>query len=188
MLNKLSDFFGRIAGLKTFLAGLALDLLFNILVMPWGAETFNDLSGHKVEVLDLKFSYSPETARAIIGAYSEAARSFAIKFGLIADTIYPLAYTFFFTITLSWILKSLSAYNIKVKHLHLFPLLILLLDYCENIGIASLMASYPNFSDLQVYITSFLTSLKWGMVGILIAIILSGLVALAGKRLLNRSN
>lgn len=188
MINRLSTFFWRAAGVKTFLAGLLLEILFGTVIMPWGAANFNKLSNRRVEVLDLKFSYNPQMARNIIGAYSPAARGFAIKFGLIADTLYPLAYTFFFTITLAWILKSLSRYGIRIKHLHLFPLLILILDYCENIGIASLMSNYPDFSDFQVYVASFFSSLKWAMVGVLAAISISGLVALTGKAFLNRNN
>jgi hypothetical protein len=188
MLNKLSDFVWRIAGWKTFLAGLILDGLFMGLIMPRGAGTFSSLSGKEVAVLDLKFSYSPEMARTIIAAYSDSARSFAIKFGLIADTVYPLAYTFFFTMALTWLLKTLSQYGLKVKYLHLFPLVILPIDYLENIAIANLMSSYPTFTDTAVFVASLFTSLKWSAVGIMAAIILSGLVALAGKRLSNQGN
>ncbi len=187
MLNRIADFFWRIAGWKTFLAGLLLDMFFNLVILPWGSATFNKLSDKQVQVMDLKFSYSPEIARTIIGDYSPAARNFAIKFGLIADTLYPMAYTFFFIITAAWILKALAGYNIRIKYLHLFPGLILAADYLENLNIANLMALYPNFSDTQVYISSFFTSLKWSLVGILMAIILSALVALAGVRFLKRN-
>ena len=184
MLNKLSDFFWNIADWKTFLLGFILYMIFGGYIMPQGVRMFQEVSGKSdVQVMDLQFCYSPEKARSIIGDYGHEGRTLAVKFGLIADTVYPMAYTFYFIIILTWILKGLSAYGVRYKHVHLFPLLILLIDYCENINLANLFRTYPNFSDMQVYIASFFTSLKWSLVGVLAVLILCALIWLLQKKL-----
>lgn len=152
--------------------------------MPQGVKMFQEISGKPdIQVLDLQFCYSPEKARSIISDYGEEGRGLAIKFGLIADTVYPMTYTFYFIIILTWILKGLSVYGIRYKNLHLFPLLILLVDYLENINLANLFRTYPSFSDVQVHIASFFTSLKWSLVGVLAVLILCALIWLLQKKL-----
>lgn len=164
MIRKVSAYFLRIANWKTFVAALLLYILFAGFIMKRGAQAFEDISGKKVEILDLQFHYTPEQARSIIADYGDAGRSFAIKFGLIADALYPLAYTFFFLMITSLIFKGLINKGTRTGNLHLFPLFILVVDYCENVGIANLMNSYPNFTDTEVHIASFFTSLKWCLV------------------------
>ena len=182
MIEKISDFFWRIANWKTFLLGLIVYLIFGGYVMPHGAKTFNDLSGKKVEVMDLQFFYTPEKAREIISQYSDAARNFAIQFGLMADTVYPVAYTFLFLIITTLIFKGLAKYNITYKYLHLFPLIILPVDYFENICVATLFKTYPNFSNGLAYLATFFTTLKWSLVILLLLIVIAGLITLAVKQ------
>jgi hypothetical protein len=183
MLQRLSDYLLSIANRKTFAAALVVYLVFGAYVMPQGAKKFEEISGKKVEILDLQLSYSPDKAKAILADYNDAGRAFAIKFGLIADTVYPLAYTFLFLIITAMIFKGLANYNVRTGYLHLFPLLILPVDYLENISLVNLMTSYPNLSDASIHIASAFTSLKWGLVGILAFITLGGLALLAVKRL-----
>jgi len=182
MLNKFSSFFWRIAGWKTFLPALGIYFVFGGYIMPRGAMQFEALSGKKVEILDLRFFYSPDKARSIISEYTDASRSFAIQFGLMADTVYPVAYTFLFLIITSWIFKALSAYGIGYRHLHLFPLIILPVDYFENISIATMMKTYPAITDANAYVATFFTSLKWTLVIVLTLITISALLMLIVKR------
>jgi hypothetical protein len=183
MIQKISTFFLSIANWKTFAGALIVYLVFGAYVMPHGAKKIEELSGKKIEILDLQFSYSPGKAKAILADYNDASRSFAIKFGLIADTIYPLAYTFFFLVITSMIFKGLLNRGVKTGYLHLFPLLILPLDYLENVCIVNLMKNFPAISDMQVHMASFFTSVKWIFVAALAAIIIYGLARLSIKSL-----
>ena len=72
MLNKIAEFFWRIAGLKTFLTALLIYIAFAGGVMRTGLQQIQQISGKPVQVLDLQFSYTPEKARAIIGEYNVA--------------------------------------------------------------------------------------------------------------------
>lgn len=182
MIKRLSDFFLNIAGLRTFLAALAIYLVFGAYVMPTGAKTFQEKAGQKVEILDLQFNYNPAQARQIIDKYGQEGRSYAIQFGLVADTFYPMAYTFLFLIITSLIFKNLKNKGLNTGSLHLFPLVIVPVDYLENLSIANLMLKYPQVSDNEILIASFFTSFKWCLVAGLILIILGALVLMLTKK------
>jgi len=171
MLQKIAGFFWTIAGIKTFVAALAIYLVFGAYIMPHGAMMIQQLSGKKVEMLDLQFSYTPEKARAIIKEYGVAARWKAAEFELWADTLYPMAYTFLFLIIMGWVFKSLSAYGVRVKYIHLLPFLVMFADYSENACIIAMLKNYPGFSDNLAIASSFFTSLKWSLLAVITFII-----------------
>lgn len=183
MLEKTANFFWRIAGWKTFAAGVLIYFVFGGYVMPNGAKHFNELSGKEVQVMDLQFSYTPEKARSIISDYKVEARNYAIKFGLIADTIYPLAYTFLFIIIMAWIFKSLAVYGFSFRFIHLFPLSILLADYAENLNLVRLFRNFPDITNAQIQMASAFTTLKWSLLVVQVLIILGGLGILLYKKM-----
>jgi hypothetical protein len=182
MLEKTANFFWRIAGWKTFVAGVLIYLVFGGYVMPNGAKHFSELSGKEVQVMDLQFSYTPEKARSIIGDYSEDAKNYAINFGLIADTIYPIAYTFLFIIIMAWIFKSLAVYGFNFRFIHLFPLSILLADYAENLNLVRLFRNFPDITDAQIQMASAFTTLKWSLLILQVVIVFAGIGLLVYKR------
>jgi hypothetical protein len=171
MLQKIAGFFWRIAGLKTFIAALIIYMVFGAYIMPKGAQMIQQISGKKVEMLDLQFTYTPERARAIIGDYGVSARWEAASFELWADTLYPLTYTFLFLIIMGWVFKSLSVYGVRVKYIHLLPFLVLFADYSENACIIRMLKTYPDFSDNLAVASSFFTSLKWSLLAVITFII-----------------
>ena len=163
MLNKIAEFFWRIAGLKTFLTALLIYIAFAGGVMRTGLQQIQQISGKPVQVLDLQFSYTPEKARAIIGEYNEASRNFAAMFELVGDSIYPIVYTFLFLMIMGWLFKSLSVYGVRVRYIHLLPFLVMLADYGENTCIITMLKTFPNFSDNVAWLSSLFTSLKWSL-------------------------
>ncbi len=175
MLQKIAGFFWRIAGFKAFIGALIIYLVFAAYVMPKGPQMIQQISGKKVEILDLQFTYTPERARAILGEYGVLARWEAASFELWADTLYPLAYTFLFLIIMGWLFKSLSVYGVRIRYIHLLPFLVLIADYCENACIITMLKSYPDFSDNLALASSFFTSLKWSLLALITFIIGAGI-------------
>lgn len=186
MIEKTLNFFWQLAGWKAFTGALVLYIFFGAVVMPLGAKKFSEVSGKKVEILDLQFFYSPEKARNIISEYGDAGRQYAIQFGLIADTLYPISYTLLFIILTAWIYKSINSGN--SVYLLCLSLLIMLIDYCENLNIASLMYKYPAVSDLQIYVSSMFTSAKWTLVLGQVLLIVVGLVWLGYLKLIKKAH
>jgi len=166
MLEKISAFFWRIVGWKTFIPALLIYIVFGAYIMPQGAQKIQELSGKKVEILDLQFSYTPEKAKAIIANYSNISRDFAAKFEMIADTFYPVSYTFLFLVIIGWVFKSLAVYGFRIRYIHLLPFLVMAVDYGENACIITMLKSFPDFSDSLAVISSLFTSLKWCLLAV----------------------
>ena len=163
MLEKIADFFWRTAGWKTFIAALLIYIVFGVVVMPKGMQMIQQISGKTVEILDLQFSYTPEKAKAIISQYGDNGRAFASKFEIIADTLYPVSYTFLFLVIMGWVFKLLAPYGFRIRYIHLLPFVVMLADYSENACIISMLKAYPDISDRLATISSLFTSLKWSL-------------------------
>lgn len=162
-MRKVTDFLIQLASRKMFALSVAVYLVFGAGVMPWGASTFSNLSGQKVEVVDLQITgYSFEKASEILQAYSPEARIFAAKFGLVADSFYPLAYTWLYLITFAWILKASRTDSSTLRFAFVFPLLTMVVDFIENYHIGQLMYSFPDITEQSVAASSLFTQLKWG--------------------------
>jgi hypothetical protein len=177
MITRIAHYISSIADWKILTAAIILYIFFGTYVMPNGANKFKELSGGKeVKILDLQFSYSPDSARAYLADYSPEARDYAIKFGLGADSFYPIAYTFLLVIIVALIYKTPDPKGTFLQSIHLFPLGILIIDYMENICIASLHFGYPDIADWQIRLASSFTSLKWSLAIMIIPIIIFGFI------------
>ena len=175
MITQISRYISSIADWKILTVAILLYIFFGAFVMPNGAKKFKELSGGKdVKILDLQFSYSPDSARVYLADYTPEARDYAIKFGLGADSFYPIAYTFLLVIIVALIYKSPDPKGTIWRNVHLFPLVILVVDYLENIGIASLHFYYPSIADWQIRLASSLTTLKWSLAILIIPLVVFG--------------
>lgn len=186
MLQTIPALFWRISTWKTFVVALFAYILWGGLVMTIGMQHIQDLCGQKVEILDLQFHSSPENTRAILNSYTAEAKQFGMIFGLVFDTIYPLVYGFLFIVTGCLVFNSKREKYPWLFYLPLFPLAIILADYCENVNIAMLLYSYPSVSDFRIEVTSTFSSLKWTLVAIEAFVLIAGLLGNAfpflGKR------
>jgi hypothetical protein len=176
MLQTISAFFWRISTWKTFVVALLAYVLWGGLVMTKGMQHIQDLCGQKVEILDLQFHSSPENTRAILGSYTAEAKQFGMVFGLVFDTIYPLVYGFLFIVTGCLVFRKRKEQHPWLFYLPLLPLLIIFVDYAENINIASLLYTFPSVSDIRINITSAFSSLKWILVAVEALLLLGGLI------------
>lgn len=179
MLQTISAFFWRISTWKTFVIALLAYALWGGLVMTKGMQHIQDLCGQKVEILDLQFHSSPENTRAILGSYTAEAKQFVMVFGLVFDTIYPLVYGFLFIVTGCLVFRKRKEQFPWLFYLPLLPLLIIFVDYAENINIASLLYTFPSVSDIRINITSAFSSLKWILVVVEALLLFGGLIWLA---------
>lgn len=156
---------------------LVLYLVFNAAVMGWGAKQINAFSGKEVQVLDLCLTgYSPAAVNTYLSDYSPEARNFAATFNAIADTAYPLVYTFMLTVVLAWVYKSRIRLNKAFGYLLLLPLLMMVFDFVENFHIISMLNLYPNIPERVVNAGSFFTQMKWGLFAVIILLIPAGFI------------
>ena len=187
-LQSIIDLLYSVTGWRIFAVAVIAYLVFGAYIMPHGLMRIQELSGKKVEVMDLQYTYTPERAREIISAYTDESRAYAAQFNLIADSAYPVVYTFLFLIMMAGLFRAISAYGWHAGYLHLLPLPVMLADYCENSCIIRMMHSYPNFSDGLVRLSSACTTIKWSLLGLEVLLIIGALGILAYHRMKKSEN
>jgi hypothetical protein len=176
MFQQYVNFLVKTATGKLAIVLLILYIIFSTAVMGGGGKKINDLSGKKVQVLDLCITgYSPAEVNAFLTEYSPEARAFAANFNAIADTAYPIVYTIMLSVVLAWVYKSRILLNKTIGYLLLFPLLMMVLDYLENYHIIAMLRRYPAIPEEIIKAGSLLTIAKWGMLGIIFIFIILGL-------------
>ena len=195
MKTKLLTTFEKWASWKSILALFALQMLFNLVIMPSASSS----DTHDLPVLDLQFFYTPQRAYEIISAYTPELRQAAAMTRLTLDIIYPLVYGLMICLMLivtfrrafpvstqsmddsarSMLLQrsslpddeiATSGYRLPRKdildNIIFIPWGGVLFDYLENFGLATMYLSYPTELYLLAWTTTIFTSLKWTLIGV----------------------
>ncbi|MBI5295512.1 MAG: hypothetical protein HY869_08545 [Chloroflexi bacterium] len=181
MLAKLSKALHRNAkGWLVFILFL-LDMFFNILVMPM-AQALMKFDGGGPGPLDLRFFTPPARMFEIIGQYGEYNRIFYRNFELTGDILYPIVYTLFFSLLISWLFQRGFAPASNMQKWNVLPFGIFVFDLLENLGIVTLLSVYPSTPVIVAVLTTLITMVKWVFAGGSILLILMGLVMAAKNR------
>jgi hypothetical protein len=182
MLNTLSRKFHSWATGWRVLLLLVADALMMGYVMPAAGAIMAFAANASVLPLDLMFFYRPDQAFAMIEKYGPAARDIYLKIEITADIIYPIIYTLFYGLLLSWLFQRgfkpdspMQKYNAVIVGAWFFDLL-------ENIGIVSMLSTYPSQIDALAWLTMIFGSLKWAFFLATVALTLYGL----GRATINR--
>jgi hypothetical protein len=179
MLNKISEKFHSWAHGRWVLIMLAADLLMMGYIMPLAAGLMAFAANNSVLPLDLMFFYTPDEAFAMIDKYAEAGRSIYLKIELSADIIYPIIYTLFYGLLLSWIFQRAFKSSSAVQKLNVMPVGAWFFDMLENAGIVSMLAMYRSKPAIMAWLTMIFGSLKWGFAILSIGLALVGLIRAA---------
>ena len=148
---------------------LGILLIFNFILFP----TLLGNMGN-IKPLDLKFAYTPNTAYKLIDNYSDSFRYRYILNELSLDLIYPIIYS----TLLSWLIIFLF----KSQKLAIYPYIIMLVDYLENIGVVILLYKYPQKFIAIAWITSFFSTLKWLLIVVVVLAIICGSLKIPQNR------
>jgi len=175
MLTKLSDSLRKYANGWLVLLFMAGDVFFNAVVMPaQGAKIAAGSGG--TGPIDLLLFYTPEKVFDMIASYSEAVRSSYRTFEMTGDILYPIVYTLFFSLTITWLFQRGFAGNSNMHKFNVMPFGAWLFDLFENIGIISMLSTFPSTPTLLAWISAIFTLVKWSFAGITIVLMLIGLV------------
>lgn len=178
MEKKLLSLFEKWASWKSVLGFFALQMLFNLVIMP----AFSGSDAHDLPVLDLQFFYTPQRAYEIIGMYSPQLRHAAAIVRLTLDIIYPLTYGMVLALLLVITFRRAFAPHPFAETAVFIPWGGALFDYLENLGIATMFFSYPKEYTFLAQITGVLTAIKWSLIGIAFLLALIGVMTLLYRR------
>ena len=77
-----------------------------------------------------------------------------------ADMVYPALFAISYSLLLAFFIKKLNNLNGPLVYACLLPIIAGLFDYMENIGIISMLVTYPNLSTGTVTATNIFTVIK----------------------------
>lgn len=166
MLQQSVRFIERISSIYA-LVGLTLVSVFFLAIL-FPAYGIGD-----IKLLDLYFSYSPDQAYKYLAELGEEGRSAYIHMLLTSDLAFPVIYSLALSVALMQALQKLFPPASRFRYLCLFPFLILIIDWCENLSLAFVTYAFPESVDWIVNSASFFTSLKWTLVVLTVLMLLT---------------
>jgi len=179
MLNKISEKFHAWAkGWRVFILFLA-DALMMGYIMPVAGGILALAANNSVLPLDLMFFYTPQRAFDMIEKYGEAGRAIYIKIELSADIIYPIIYTLFYGLLISWLFQRGFRSDSPMQKWNVMPMGAWLFDLLENVSAVSMVSMYPSQPSILAWITMLFGIIKWAFALISIGLVLVGLVRAA---------
>ncbi len=142
MLNKVSEKFHAWAkGWRVIILFIA-DALMMGYVMPVAGAIMALSANNSVMPLDLMFFYTPQKAFEMIEKYGAAGRAIYMKIELSADILYPIIYTLFYALLISWLFQRGFKPDSPMQTWNVMPMGAWLFDLLENVGTVSMVSMY----------------------------------------------
>ena len=144
MLNSLSQkFHAWTSGWRVIILLIADGLMMGY-VMPVASAIIALTANNSIMPLDLMFFYTPEKAFTMIEKYGETGRALYMKIEFTVDIIYPIIYTLFYGLLLSWLMQRAFKPESKMQKYNAMPVGTWLFDLLETLGIISMLTMYPS--------------------------------------------
>ncbi len=122
--------------------------------------------------LDITFLYSPDDVYRLFTAMGETLRNRYVWGALTVDLVYPLYYSFFASLVISFLASKRYSATAWQQHLRLLPFIMMALDFAENSQIVHMLYVFPARMDGIASLTNVLTLGKWAFaIPVLVAII-----------------
>jgi hypothetical protein len=158
---------------------LIADALMAGYIMPLAGGIMALAANNHVTPLDLMFFYTPAQAYEMMDKYGEAGRAIYLKIELTADIIYPIVYTLFFGLLISWLFQRAFRPDSRMQKLNVMPVGAWFFDLLENMGVVSMLGMYPAKPAILAWLTMLVGLIKWVFAFASIALVLIGLVRAA---------
>jgi hypothetical protein len=173
-------------------AALALSITLFLAIIFGTFARLRGLSGG-LDPLDARATgYSPDEARQLLEALGEQGRAYYRNVQLWIDTVYPASYGISRGLALLWLTSPGRAFSrgpseLSRLGLGVVPLVVMVLDYAENLGISALLDAWPEVSRETVAWVSKVSTIK-SMLGAAVDVLVLLLLALTFRRWLRRKS
>jgi hypothetical protein len=126
-------------------------------------------------ILDFEFGYSQDEAYEMLTALGLEGRTFYLTKIIPMDFPFPFAYMLFYAGWIALLIRHVNP-NASYRYLLFVPVLAMLFDWLENIGIIAMLKNYPNLPAWAVFTASFSGILKFsftvGSIGLIVVFII----------------
>ncbi len=131
--------------------------------------------------------YNAEYVNALLSALGESGRNAYLFNQLPVDMIYPFLFGVSYCLILAYILNKLGKFESRLFYFCFLPLFSGLFDYLENIGIITMLKSYPNNPVILTQITNVFSVLKSSFTTFYFIVLIIFLIVFGMNKLLQRS-
>lgn len=144
-------------------ASLLVMLLFMVFVLPaQSKEAYRQTGSDRSP--DTSFYYSPQELYQMAADYGEEGRQAYITARWTFDLVFPLVYTSFLTIGISWFITRLPGWSENWSLANLLPILGGIFDLLENTAATLVMSAFPSNYGVILTAASLFTPIKWILV------------------------
>lgn len=126
----------------------------------------------------LPTGYSPEYVNTLMQTLGTEGRNAYLYQQIPLDMIYPGLFGITYCLLLAYILKKLEKHNSKLFALSIIPFASGIFDYLENIGVITMLTTFPNTSATIIRATSIFSILKSTLTMVYFAILIISLFVL----------
>ncbi len=180
-LKQLSNWCYRVINRPVLLTALIVFLFFMVVVLPAMADNLADITGVE-ESPDTSLIYSAEDLYSMAEAYGEEGRSYYIYSRYTFDFLWPAAYLFFLTATLTYLFRSYGSAS-PWRLVNLLPFGGAFFDILENSAASLVMYRYPLSTTVVAQLAPVFTFTKWLFIFLSFTALIYGLL-LAGRQML----
>lgn len=153
------NFLEKHATKRNIILGIIFIIFINTIAFPFFPKI---MIGREIPIdgiFDLQFGFTIDFANQILLNLQDDGRN-AYKYStLFVDIPYALVYGFIYSFMLIALIRKTKLW--KFKYLVLIPFGISVFDLIENIGILTMLSSYPTMNETVCEITSFANQGKW---------------------------
>lgn len=140
-----------------------------------------------MNLLDMMpLGYNSAYIQSLFEALGKEGRHAYLYYQLPLDMFYPLFYSISFVLMIAYFLKKLNKFNSALFYLCFLPIIGGITDYLENIGILSMLKTYPQMSESLMTSMNIFTIIKSMAVTATFLIIIIQLIALGIKTIRQR--
>jgi len=135
-----------------------------------------------LKILDMMpTGYDSAYVNKLFDTLGEQGRNVYLYTQLPVDMVYPLLFGVSNCLLLAYFLNKLGKLESSFFYLCFLPLFSGLFDYSENVGIISLLSTYPDHSDALVNLTNIFSVLKSATTTIYFSVLIVCIILLAIK-------
>jgi hypothetical protein len=147
------------SGKKVLGLFILTNVLYLIMLLVTIPKTMEFSNGMKL--LDmLPTGYNQDYANELFRTLGQNGREIYLTNQIPVDMIYPLLFGLTYSLLLAYFLKKLNKLKSPFTYLCLLPIIAGIADYLENIGIITMLKSYPNFTETTVNATNTFSVVK----------------------------
>ena len=125
----------------------------------------------------LPTGYSYEYVNALFAQLGQEGRDYYLYRQIPLDMIYPFLFAVSYSIMLIYLFKKGFNPTSKIQYSTIIPLFGGFFDYCENIGIITMLNSFPNISEQIAGITNLFSILKSVSTTLFFVLLIVGIIA-----------